>query len=334
MLRSAPLAIRLARASLVAFAALSAHAVSAHARPAQWAAFAVPTEQRSEAVGGYAQGCLLGGVAAPEKGTGFETIRRSRGHYFGHAATVEFVERYGKAMAAVGQLPVLIGDLSQPRGGPMPTGHRSHQSGLDVDVWFSRPAPDNRRKDKGFPSLVDERRERVVASVFRPEHAQMLKLAAEDPAVARVFVGWVIKRELCATVEGDRAWLRKIRPWFGHTRHFHVRLECPSGSAGCQTQMPMPEGDGCGQETWFSRAEVLARRAEPPTPRGRPPKRHPMPSRCATLLAAGRGGGKGSATASAKGGAKGGAKASAKGGGGKAGKPARASKSRRGEGAR
>ena len=29
-----------------------------------------------------------------------------------------------------------IGDLGQARGGPAPSGHVSHQSGLDVDIWF------------------------------------------------------------------------------------------------------------------------------------------------------------------------------------------------------
>ena len=35
----------------------------------------------------------------------------------------------------------LVGDISQPRGGPMFTGHASHQIGLDADVWLT-PMPD------------------------------------------------------------------------------------------------------------------------------------------------------------------------------------------------
>ena len=263
-------------------------AVDAAAAPPAWHRFDAPTADGPEAIGSYARGCLLGGVAIPERGPGYETIRRHRRRFYAHPALATWLAGYGEGLDAAGLGPVLIGDVSQPRGGRMRSGHRSHQIGLDVDVWFTRPA--SRGKDLAFASLVDERRERIDAGVFAPEHVELLRRAASDPAVARVFVGWVIKGALCKTVEGDRTWLRKIRPWWGHTRHFHVRLRCPPGSPECVDQDEPPPGDGCGDETWFSRAAVAARKREAkieaakgvkPAPR---PKRAPMPARCRALL--------------------------------------------------
>lgn len=254
-----------------------------------WGKVREPTPHPPESLGGYSKGCLLGGVAMPERGVGFEMIRRWRHRFFGHPALARFLTDYGRRVHARGLGPVLIGDLSQPRGGPMTSGHRSHQIGLDADIWFTNPAVE-RGADKAFASLVDERRERIDSKVFSDRHVELLKEAARDPGVARIFVGWVIKGELCKRVKTEREWLRKIRPWWGHTRHFHIRLRCPAGSPECRDQAPIAEGDGCGQETWFSRAEVARRKADArvrPRKRGPRPKRPPkppLPSRCEALL--------------------------------------------------
>jgi penicillin-insensitive murein endopeptidase len=94
----------------------------------------------------------------------------------------------------------------------------------------------------------------TVQPQLAPRVAQLLRLTANDQRVARVFVNPIIKRELCASTSGERAWLGKIRPWYGHDDHFHVRLGCPSDSSDCLPQAPVPAGDGCGEELawWFS----------------------------------------------------------------------------------
>ncbi len=235
---------------------------------------AAPTGGATESIGGYANGCLKQGVQLGAKGPGWETIRRHRKRYFTHPALRTFVQDYGEALVSAGIRPVLVGDTSQAGGGRMPSGHSSHQTGLDVDLWFTRP--EKRGADRHFASMVDGARE-VIAPTFTPEKREMLRIAAQDPRTARVFVHWVIKRTLCETVEGDRAWLAKIRPWWGHDRHFHVRLRCPEGSADCENQAA-PTGDGCGQESWFSKAEVAAREAKGEKPAKK--RRRPLHPRC------------------------------------------------------
>ncbi|MCB9548767.1 MAG: penicillin-insensitive murein endopeptidase [Myxococcales bacterium] len=226
-----------------------------------WHELAEPAAGAPEVIGSYAGGCMVGAVELPPRGVGFETIRRWRNRYYGHPDLARWLEGFGERVRAAGLPDILVGDASQPRGGRMKSGHRSHQVGLDVDLWFERPPASRRDDDKHFPSLV--RGESIDRRVFQPRHVALLELAARSPGVERVFVNWVIKQELCASVEGDRSWLRRIRPWYGHDSHFHVRLACPVGSPLCRPQSALPPGDGCGEETWFSRAETLARRKKP-----------------------------------------------------------------------
>ncbi len=108
----------------------------------------------------------------------------------------------------------------------------------------------------------------------------LIKLAAQDSEVTRIFVNPAIKKQLCRAAGPDRAWLTKVRPWFGHRAHMHVRLRCPADSRECQEQAPPPSGDGCGAEleSWFL----------PPGPgTGKPPVKKappPLPPSCQTLL--------------------------------------------------
>ncbi len=236
-----------------------------------------PPVSDAEAVGGYGNGCLLGGVEIATKGPGFETIRRHRRRYYAHPRLQAFVTRFGQQLLDAGLPTVLVGDTAQDGGGRMPSGHRSHQTGLDADFWFSRPKKHD--SDKRFATMVDRATETIAPDAWTDVHPRMLRIAAEDPDVARIFVHWVIKRALCeATSEGERDWLKKVRPWWGHDRHFHVRLRCPPGSADCRNQ-PDPSGPQCGQESWFSRAAVDTRKAAGKKPRKR--KAHGAHPRCA-----------------------------------------------------
>jgi penicillin-insensitive murein endopeptidase len=93
---------------------------------------------------------------------------------------------------------------------------------------------------------------------------------------------------MCAAApRRDRAWLGKIRPWWSHDFHFHVRLRCPAGAAACRDPDPIPPGDGCAEAVWWV-TEAL----EPPDPNAPPPEpKAPLrladlPAQCAQVLTA------------------------------------------------
>jgi penicillin-insensitive murein endopeptidase len=265
----------------------------ARAEP-QWWEVNDPAPGPVAAVGTASRGCLAGGEALPLSGPGWEVMRPSRGRYFGHPRLVAFVEAFARAVQAEGLPRLLVGDLAQPRGGPMASGHASHQTGLDVDVWF-RPAPDaplsdGDREALAAVSMVAADGRSVAADAWGDAPATMLRTAAAFAEVDRMFVNAAIKAELCATTAvDDRAWLRKLRPWWGHDHHFHVRLGCAADDRSCEAQPPLPDGDGCDEslQWWFSAdaaAELAKRGKEPPRRLGL----DDLPARCRIILGAGR----------------------------------------------
>lgn len=204
-------------------------------------------------IGSYAKGCLDGGVRLADVGPGYQTMRPSRNRAWGHPLLLKYLKDLASNLVNDGHAPMLVGDMAQPRGGPMLTGHRSHQSGLDADIWF-RPSPEyrlTRKEREGWSaySVVSSVKKPWVNDKFTQREARLIELAARDRRVARVFVSASIKKALCeALPEAERAWLRKVRPWWGHRDHLHVRLNCPLGSTSCTAQKPPPAGDGCGKE--------------------------------------------------------------------------------------
>ena len=233
-----------------------------------------PAAMAPAAHGSYSKGCLAGAVQLAETGATWQAMRLSRNRAWGHPALIRFVERLGASAQSVGWTRIYVGDLSQPRGGPMLSGHRSHQIGLDADIWLRRPL--DRLLSTAERETISSHRVvtgLTVNEMWSREHASILRAAAEDEAVARIFVNSAIKQRLCETIpEDDRAWLRKIRPWYGHDAHFHVRLACPDGSSGCADQAPIPPGDGCDATLawWFSDEARNPKPSPGPRPRPRP----------------------------------------------------------------
>jgi penicillin-insensitive murein endopeptidase len=259
-----------------------------------------PAPLKARAIGGYAKGCLAGGVALPTDGPTWQAMRLSRNRNWGHPDLVRLVERLAtEARRYDGWPGLLVGDLSQPRGGPMPFGHASHQIGLDADIWLT-PMPDRRlsrveREEKVALSMVKNRKE-IDPSAWSDAQARLIRRAAKYPEVERIFVHPPIKRALCqfaAREGGPDGWLAKVRPYYGHTFHFHIRMRCPPGSEGCRDQPPARpnDGTGCGEELahWYSDrpwGKPLPPGAPPPKP-AKPPK--PMtlaqlPAECRAVL--------------------------------------------------
>jgi hypothetical protein len=97
-------------------------------------------ELPTRSIGFYSKGCLAGAAALPVSGETWQVMRLSRNRNWGHPVLVEFIEELSERAAQNGWPGLLIGDMSQPRGGPMLNGHASHQVGLDVDIWLT-PMP-------------------------------------------------------------------------------------------------------------------------------------------------------------------------------------------------
>jgi len=257
------------------------------ARAADWAALPRPSLAPPRAIGRTNLGCLAGAQALAPEGPGWQAIRTSRNRHWGHPATLGLVAHIAGQARAAGLPDLWIGDLSQPRGGPMPWGHASHQSGLDADIWLDlRPkprVPAAMREDLTIPSLVRADGQDVDPARWTVRHATLIRIAAEAPGLDRLLVNPAIKRRLCADHAGA-PWLRRVRPWRGHDSHMHLRLRCPADSPGCQDIAPPPPGDGCDAslDWWFS-AEARQPPPRRPGPPGPPPR---LPASCTAVLEA------------------------------------------------
>jgi penicillin-insensitive murein endopeptidase len=235
----------------------------------RWSRVTAPAKGLPLALGLPGAGCVQGGVALPLQGVGWIVARPERHREFGHPSLIAFLRKLA-ASARKEQLGLLVvGDLGQPRGGPTPTGHRSHQSGLDVDLWYEPPAKAGslgKTPAPPSPSVVDLRTGKML-SAWNARAARLVEVAASQPAVDRIFVHPAVKRALCQDKARRGPWLARVRPWWGHQDHFHVRLACPKDSPDCTLPQPLPAGEGCDASLnwWFSEdsRKTAAKRSPP-----------------------------------------------------------------------
>ncbi|WAJ27214.1 penicillin-insensitive murein endopeptidase [Antarcticirhabdus aurantiaca] len=258
---------------------------------AQHSASAMPTES----IGFYSKGCLAGGAQLPTDGPTWQVMRLERDRRYGHPAMIALLQRFAADVTSKdGWSGLLVGDISQARGGPMAFGHASHQIGLDADIWLT-PMPNRRlsreeRADMPFTSVLKDGTTKVDERKWSPTIYRILRRAASYGEVERIFVHPGIKRKLCSTAPAsDRAWLSKVRPAYGHDAHFHIRMKCQPGSPNCEPQRENAGTDDCGAplDWWFN---VALKPASPPKPGAKPPKPKPpmtlaaLPRECRVVL--------------------------------------------------
>ena len=238
-------------------------------------------------VGSYARGCLAGATQLAPTGPAWQIMRPSRNRNWGHPELVTYITRFATDMRSRERWPgLLIGDMSQPRGGPMLSGHASHQTGLDVDIWF-KPMPateysPSERETVAPEFLAENDGATVIADRWGEGWVRLLRRAASYPEVARIFVHPTIKKALCEAPQSDRRWMTKVRAYYLHNDHFHVRLRCPPGLKSCIAQADPSPDDGCGKELDYWMKRVAKRVAPavanagpadvPPLPKEPPPK--------------------------------------------------------------
>ena len=252
----------------------------------------LPAAMPTRSIGGYTKGCLAGAAQMPLNGDTWQVMRLSRNRYWGHPDMIALLKRLAaNAHRDAGWPGILVGDIGQPRGGPALSGHASHQIGLDADIWLT-PMPDRKlsredREEMSAVMMVRDDRLDIDPRVFTSGHVLVIRDAAREPAVQRIFVNPAIKKALCREAKGDRSWLSKIRPWWGHDYHFHIRMRCPAGSPACEGQKPQAEGEGCKPSDlafWF-KDSVLHPKPPPKPPKPRPPMTlAQMPADCRTVL--------------------------------------------------
>src|ERR1700687_3462179 len=254
----------------------------------------LPAALPTRVIGFYAKGCVAGAEALPINGETWQVMRLSRNRNWAHPDMVALLERLAaKANKDAGWPGILVGDMSQPRGGPMITGHASHQVGLDADIWLT-PMPNRRlsreeREEISAVMMVRPDRLDIDPHAWTPNHLTVIRAAAQEPSVQRIFVNAAIKKALCREAKGDRSWLAKVRPMYGHDYHFHVRIKCPPGANGCESQPEPAASEGCSAADlayWFKDSIIL------PKPSKEPPKPKPpmtlaqLPAACRQVLAA------------------------------------------------
>lgn len=248
-----------------------------------------PAPLQARSIGYYTHGCLAGGAALPINGPTWQVMRLSRNRNWGHPKLIKVMERLAKKAPSIGWPGFLVGDMAQPRGGPMMNGHWSHQVGLDADIWLT-PMPDHElsreeRETMMATNVVADDWKDVRPDVWSEKYIALYRMLAKDPDIERVLANPAIKKALCRDVKGDRSWLHKIRPVVGHNYHFHIRIGCPNDSPECKAQPVTPIDEGCGKEldAWFKKST-----AEPkPTGKPRPPLlMSALPAACRQVLTA------------------------------------------------
>ncbi len=253
----------------------------------------LPSTGAPRPVGFYSAGCMAGGEQLALQGPHWQVMRPSRNRYWGNPELIDFIERLAENVAKHAGWPgILVGDMAQPRGGPLPSGHASHQVGLDVDIWLHPmpPKPYSRTEADRVPmvGVVAPNNKTLDRKLWQPGDAAMIKMAAEDPKVERIFVNAVIKKELCRTkTTSDSAWMSKVRPWYGHAEHMHVRLKCPADAVECREQEPVPQGDGCDKslDQWFSNGHLaIEERLKTQAPVSRRVLMRDLPIACTAIL--------------------------------------------------
>ena len=223
--------------------------------------FGEKLSEESISIGKYTAGCIKNPRVLPVDGFGYQVIRISKNRNYGHKHLIKFIDKFTAKVKSNYSTMLLIADMAKRNGGPMLEDHNSHQTGLDTDILYIHKGKRNihrysisEREKISSRSVLNRSKMTIDPNKWDLVNGEILKLASSDDSVDRIFVNPLIKKKLCLRY-GSETWLRKIRPWWGHDGHFHVRLKCPENSIKCVPSPKLPEGTGCeiSLNWWFSK---------------------------------------------------------------------------------
>ena len=254
-----------------------------------------PAKGMPEAIGTYSLGCAIGTQPVALDGYGWQVMRPSRDRTHAHTDMVNYITNFARKVKDELKSVLIVGDLGLAKGGPFSLGHKSHQNGLDADIWYYTPPAalkrslsTQEREKISAVSLVNLRTKKLNLKNYNNYHRKLIKTAASFDEVDRLFVNPAIKKDLCKVYKGED-WLGKVRPWWQHEDHFHVRLKCPAESKDCKLPdgYDAIKGDGCDEtlDWWFkkpTKQEILDEKKKEAELKKKPKPK--LPERCLRLV--------------------------------------------------
>lgn len=183
---------------------------------------------------------------------GYFIMRPQRKTHFGTNELIYMIAQMGEyTKKAIPNYVLPIGDLSKEDGGIVGK-HKSHQTGLDVDVAYYF---ENKNLQKAFASavVIDKPHSNWMVNKQWGLYKKLVKTQLVD----RIFIHKTLKKALCqlaiknneiekSDTKGDTyETLRRLIADVDHNTHFHLRLKCSKAQIRCR---PLPEpakGTGC-----------------------------------------------------------------------------------------
>ncbi len=162
---------------------------------------------------------------------------------WGHPALVKMLRRNARdvSRAIKGGSVMLVGDLSNKRGGPL-SGHHSHQSGRDADVaFFARDAEgrpvaldrfvafggDGKARDGSGYTFDDHRNWLLVQAWIRDHRAGLSHIFVAAPLRKRLLDYARRHPQFKKHVDEALALMKQPKNAEAHDDHFHLRIACP-----------------------------------------------------------------------------------------------------------
>ncbi len=258
---------------------------------AKWAAIQTPSTGATEIFGTFQAGCITGAKPLALEAPGHFVVKRWRNRSHGHPVMISYLNNISQKLVENKYPTMIVEDIGYPRGGPFLNGHNSHNIGLDVDISLRSvvqlPTPEE--SDAWVsPSYVDDRK--FIKANWGPDQIHLTEVAANAPEVNRIFVAPAIKKYFCEK-NPTAPWLYKLRAWWGHDDHLHVRLSCPADSPNCKNQAALDSNDnGCNSADfiwWFSaEADKEWEKMQRPDPNPQPRPFPTLPAQCEAVMTA------------------------------------------------